>query len=365
MFHYRQHEQTIQCNILYKGYHILDRSSKENNIGCLETTELESCHHISSLKSGEMWLSDYLGNLILIDNSQKICKHIFSSGGYGFHSATEAGTLLLADCLANQITEVQSNYKTTVLFSTGKWSPRCIFSSRLSGDILVGVKSRLGGFVVRYNRKGKELQRILAKANGEKIYLEPIYITENKNGDICTSDWYKEALVVVNKSGLHRFSYNGAKGAPLFPGSVCTDSRGHILLFESSTLSVHRISKNGVLLDIVTQTVGFPFTPQGMCIDEKQHLWVASNDSGLVSVMKCKYCYWRPKECFTVKSFFPCCHSYWDILTCTVYLYKPHLCLSTWSDGFHIGKSKVPHTKIFQQLRGLKKKYPLGNWNII
>lgn len=81
--------------------------------------------------------------------------------------------------------------------------------------------------------------------------MELIYIIENKNGDICIFDWYKEVLVVVNKLGFYRFFYNGVKGVLLFLGSVCIDSRGYILLFELFIFSVYRISKNGVLFDIV------------------------------------------------------------------------------------------------------------------
>lgn len=81
--------------------------------------------------------------------------------------------------------------------------------------------------------------------------MELIYIIENKNGDICIFDWYKEVLVVVNKLGFYWFFYNGVKGVFLFLGSVCIDSRGYILLFELFIFSVYRISKNGVLFDIV------------------------------------------------------------------------------------------------------------------
>ena len=47
----------------------------------------------------------------------------------------------------------------------------------------------------------------LRRANrGQELYDNQHYITKNINVDICTSDYSKEVVVVVNKSGQHRFS---------------------------------------------------------------------------------------------------------------------------------------------------------------
>ncbi|XP_062605151.1 uncharacterized protein LOC134266961 [Saccostrea cucullata] len=82
---------------------------------------------------------------------------------------------------------------------TGNWRPLSIHSSHINGDLLVG----------------KKIQR---DVKGQELYNDPHYITENINGDICTSD--KETLVVVNKSGDHMFSYTG-QGSMFRPSGIC------------------------------------------------------------------------------------------------------------------------------------------------
>ena len=63
--------------------------------------------------------------------------------------------------------------------------------------------------VTRYNKGGTEIKNIKSDNQGQGLHSDPHYITENFNGDICTSDYKKRALVVVKKSGQHRFSYTG------------------------------------------------------------------------------------------------------------------------------------------------------------
>ena len=286
----------------------LDFGRRASCLECLEIPDLESCHHISLLKSGDMWLSDYFGNLVLMDSSGRRLKHVNCSGGYGFHDVTKTGELMMADFKLNCVVEIHSMGSTTkVLFSTGQWSPCCIHYSRISGDILLGMKTSSKGCVARFNSQGKELQRITSRPNGERLYSEPIYITENKNGDICTSDWYKEALVVVSRSGRHKFSFHGGKGEHFFPGSVCTNKKGHILLYETFSRSIHIFSTDGILLDVIIHerfSTGLQFVPQGMCVDEGQHLWLGNNcDMNLVSVYKYIYSYKKPTKCSILKCF--------------------------------------------------------------
>ena len=63
--------------------------------------------------------------------------------------------------------------------------------------------------VTRYNRTGREIQNIQKDNKGETLYVHPHYITGNINGDICTSDIGKQAVVVVDELGNYRFSYEG------------------------------------------------------------------------------------------------------------------------------------------------------------
>ena len=46
--------------------------------------------------------------------------------------------------------------------------------------------------ITRYNRTGKEIQNIQRENQIETLYRYPHFITENINGDICTSDYDKQ-----------------------------------------------------------------------------------------------------------------------------------------------------------------------------
>ena len=104
--------------------------------------------------------------------------------------------------------------------------------------------------VTMYSKTGKELQNIQKYNNGEELYNYPRYITENINGDICTSDSNKRAVVVVNKSGQHKFSYTG-QGSNFCPFGICTDVLGHILVCDDVSKNVHLLDQNGGFLSVI------------------------------------------------------------------------------------------------------------------
>ena len=63
---------------------------------------------------------------------------------------------------------------------------------------------------MRCDGTGRKIGDIELDEKGERLYSSPKYVTENKmNGDIVVSDVKKRALVVVDRSGRHRFDYKG------------------------------------------------------------------------------------------------------------------------------------------------------------
>ncbi|XP_062590598.1 uncharacterized protein LOC134252180 [Saccostrea cucullata] len=104
------------------------------------------------------------------------------------------------------INRITKDNKITEFMKTADLEPYSIHSSHINGDLLVGMTDYGEGKVTRYNKTGKELQNIQRDNKGQGLFILPHYITENINGDICTSDFIKKAVVVVNKSGQHRFS---------------------------------------------------------------------------------------------------------------------------------------------------------------
>ncbi|XP_022339904.2 uncharacterized protein LOC111134798 [Crassostrea virginica] len=241
-----------------------------------------SVYHVSVDKSGRFWVSDLSGNLVQTDlqgNQLQKIKACIQSAGY--HTATQDRELIYTDRDKNVIYRITPDQKITEFIKTGYWTPISVHSSRINGDILVGMI----GQVTRYSKTGKEIQNIQRDNKGQELYSYPHYITENINGDICTSDYNKNAVVVVNKSGQHKFSYTG-QGSELFPYGICTDVLGHILVCDDVRKSVHLLDQDGGLLSFILspqQGIGYP---HGVCVDDENNLSVGQFGTNTLTVYK-------------------------------------------------------------------------------
>ena len=139
------------------------------------------------------------------------------------------------------------------------------------------------GRVMRCNGTGRKIGDIELDEEGQRLYGYPLYITENKmNGDIVVYDDWKNALVVVDRSGRHRFNY---KGILFRPRGVCTDVLGRILVshtgYDDDSEEVCCIS----LLDrdgrFLTRLLTQPRDDDGfnsLCVDDNNNIYVAFDD---------------------------------------------------------------------------------------
>ena len=111
------------------------------------------------------------------------------------------------------------------------------------------------GKITRYNSTGQQLLSIQRNNTGHNLYRDPLYITENNNGDIIVSDWItisRGAVVVTERGGRHRFSYTGPpSGSSLEPCGICTDALSHILVCDYKTRTVQMIDKDGQFLSLL------------------------------------------------------------------------------------------------------------------
>ncbi|XP_062587336.1 uncharacterized protein LOC134248975 [Saccostrea cucullata] len=102
--------------------------------------------------------------------------------------------------------------------------------------------------VNRYNYEGQQIQKIQHNNNGQQLYNDPNYITENIIGDVIVSDYWR-GVVVTDRGGRHRFSYTGPpSGSGLSPYGICTDALSHILVCDFITGTIQMIDKNGHFL---------------------------------------------------------------------------------------------------------------------
>ncbi|XP_062583937.1 uncharacterized protein LOC134245682 [Saccostrea cucullata] len=242
--------------------------------------------HVSLDQSDRLWISDSDGNLVQTDLQGNVIQKIKTSGrSQGYHTVTRDRDLIFTDKVKKVINRISQNNDITEYIKTGDWEPLSIHSSIINGDFLVGMRKDGEAKVTRYNKTGKELQNIQRDNKEQGLYKYPLYITENFNGDICTSDFGKDAIVVVKKSGQHRFSYTGQEPG-FYPYGICTDVLGHILVCDSIYNTVHLLDQDGQFLSLLLTQQQRVECPRSVCVDDENNFYVGQYDTNKLMVYK-------------------------------------------------------------------------------
>ncbi|XP_065939274.1 uncharacterized protein [Magallana gigas] len=266
----------------------------------LRVTGVDCCRHISCVTSDRVWVSDDGDKLILTDTTGVPLHRVEDlCSGYkrGLHTVNIESELIYIDRKYN-IKKRSKDMKTTKtlimkkIFS--KWRPRCVYWSPSTGDLLVGMYNddTETGKVTRYNQSGQLTQTIEHDNTGLGLYREPIYITENNNGDVVVSDFILDylsgTLVVTERGGRHRFSYTGhPSGSVLYPRGICTDALSHILVCDEWTNTVQMIDEDGQFLSHLLIRPSGIFSPHSLSYDVNTHrLWVGSRDNNTVVIYR-------------------------------------------------------------------------------
>ena len=273
---------------LKEDIHAQKQKPSPSSISIIRVSEcsvpsVENVCHVSVGISGRLWVSDWIGNLVETDLLGTLLRNIRTSGrNEGYHAVTKDRNVFFADKDKKVIKRTEQTEQIAEFVTTGDWTPLSIHSVRNNGDILVGMINDGEAQVVRYNTSGKEIQNIQRDNKVGELYRYPHYIAENINGDICTSDFHKQAVVVVDKLGHHRCSYTG-QGLPINPYGICTDALGHILVCETFSGTIHFLEQGGRFLHSI-------LTPQqgicSVCVDDENNLYVGKNNTNLMTVYK-------------------------------------------------------------------------------
>eukprot|EP00105_Crassostrea_gigas_P043039 XP_019927187.1 PREDICTED: uncharacterized protein LOC105338777 [Crassostrea gigas] len=225
--------------------------------------------HISLGESGRLWLSYGDGQLVQTDlQGKRLPKRVSlskikTSVGLGFHTVTKDGDLVYTNKDNKTIMKVTPDNRITLFIDTGNFKPLAIHSSRINGDFLVGMMTDKKSIVRRYNKTGKAIQRL---GKRRQLFNYPHFITENINGDICTSDYNKRAVVVVDKIGRYRFSFTGHDQKSVFrPSGICTDIHGRIIVCSTKVVDI--LDGDGQWLCALKGEKYFP----RIALDEKNH----------------------------------------------------------------------------------------------
>lgn len=266
--------------------------------------DVPSSVHICFKTSNTCWLS-YKDKAILTNTAGETLQSIRYLNGYCLSgSITVDRDKSLIYIGETGIFKLYANSSITTLLITDLMkktcmSPQCVYSSQSTGDLLVGMVNGVNSNVRRYKNSMQLRQIIQYNYKGEEIYRNPLYITENKNGDVVVSDDWK-AVVVTDRRGNYRFSFKKHPcGSVIRPRGVCTDALSNILVCDEENHSILILNKDGRFIsDLLIKPRGI-FRPWSLSYDVKtQKLWVGSFAINKV----CVYRYLTRMHCFTGKS---------------------------------------------------------------
>lgn len=208
----------------------------------------------------------------------------------------EDGNILYTDMENKKIRKVTKNLQKMGEINT-EWYPIGMCLS-LSGHILVCV-SQLKvletnesdiGKILRMNCQGNIFQEIQRKSNNENLYTRPICVSENVNQDICVSDCTKYSVIVVDRTGIFRFAYEGGftqnYDRRFGPAELDTDKDGNILISDYENSLVHLLDIDGRFLQYILTAKDGISKPRGLKVDDEDRLWITEIGTQCIKVFQ-------------------------------------------------------------------------------
>ncbi|XP_062609633.1 tripartite motif-containing protein 2-like [Saccostrea cucullata] len=204
----------------------------------------------------------------------------------GKHTVNVYGDLLYINRECNIIKLSANNRTKSTPIKRESETPVCVFCSTSNEDLLVGFYL---GKVHRYDKTGQQIHTIEHNDKGHRMYSEPMYITENRNGDVIVSDRDND-VVVTDSVGRYRFSYTGSPlGPQILPYGICTDASSNIIVCDYFNEILQIIDKNGTFTRLLLTEQEVRGKPYSLCYDhEKDLIYVGFWRSNDILVYGCR-----------------------------------------------------------------------------
>ncbi|XP_061179556.1 uncharacterized protein LOC133188193 [Saccostrea echinata] len=247
--------------------------------------ETNRLYDMVSLSDDKVWIGGAGEELKLFDLQGRLHDTVTIADA-SMYLTLHDGDLVYTDPIDETVKKV-INGEIETLFFIGEWSPRGI-TCTAARDFLVCLRSadETESKVVRYSSSGDVLQEIQYDSEYQPLFGKTHYVVENGNSDICVADWDKDAITVVDKFGIFRFSYTGNKASQeeFKPGSLTTDSMHHIIIMDDKN-KIHMLDRDGRFLSYIIPDQGIK-RPRAVCIVREGELMVGECITGVVKRIK-------------------------------------------------------------------------------
>lgn len=191
------------------------------------------------------------------------------------------------DCFDRTINIMKNSYVQEII-RLGGWCPISICGTSFDTLLVILVNDYGQTNIVRYSST-TVLQTIDITDSCKPFYSfdgseqSCKFICENRNFDICVSNYDNKVAVVFDQTGKVRFQYNGnpsPKHKEFWPKGITTDSQSRILIADCYNPSIHILDKDGQFLRFIDNCDFKP--PYGVCVDTRDNLFVAERATGVV-----------------------------------------------------------------------------------